>query len=103
MTDPDHDDGGELPALTPEIVADDTDLAAVVDRFILMDPAAKDQQVEILQRQEVLQIILDPEQWQAALQLEEITTARWSDLAVEIARWAFQEGQRFPALPGGLP
>ena len=103
MTGPDHGDGGELPALTPEIVADDVDLAAAVDRFMFENVAARDQQVEILHRQEVLQIMLDPDAWQAALQLEEATTARWADLAVEIARWAFQEGQRFPVLPEGLP
>jgi integrase len=75
VTDPDHDDGGDLPALTPEIVADDVDLAAVVDRFMFENVAARDQQGEILQHQEVLRIMLEPEQWQAALQLEEITTA----------------------------
>jgi hypothetical protein len=103
VTGPDRDDGGELPALTPEIVADDVDLAAVVDRFMFENVAARDQQGEILQHQEVLRIMLEPEQWQAALQLEEATTARSADLAVGIARWAFHEGQRFPVLPEGLP
>jgi len=90
---------GERPEelrLTPNMVEDDEALAAVVDAFIERDPDAAETQAEIVNLHGVLHEVIGEFYWPIWARAEELTTARWADLAVGIARWAFSEGRRFP-------
>lgn len=89
---------GDL-SLNPDVVEDDELLGAVVDEFIVRDPDAGEIQAEVARLQGVLHDVIDGFYWPIFARADELTTARWADLAVEIARWAFAEGRRFPAEP----
>ncbi len=80
------------PRLDPALVADDTKLAAVVDDAIHHDPDASAVQVEILRLQHELRELVDADAWGTYLSVEEQVTARWSELAVALVRWAYGEG-----------
>lgn len=85
-------------SLNLEVVEDEEALAAIVDRFIVADPDAADTQVEIARLHGVLGQIIDDYWWPIWARADELGTARWADLAVGIARWAFSEGRRFPVI-----
>jgi hypothetical protein len=87
------------PTLSPSIVEDDEALAEAVDQIIFMDVAARERLAEIGRYTEALRAFraaLDPCAWQLLLRIDELTTARWADLTVGIAKWAFEQGRRFP-------
>jgi hypothetical protein len=94
----DHE-GSDLPPLTREIVEDDVALAEAVDVVILMDPEASRRAAALLEQLEDLHVMLDHGQWQAFLTLEASINERWAELALVIARWAYNEGLR-SAPPG---
>ena len=83
--------------LTPGIVEDEDDLVAVVDEFVKQDPDAETRMKEILDQEEYLRTYADPGDWQECVALEDLMNARFADLVVSIARWAFEEGRSYPA------
>jgi hypothetical protein len=91
----------EMPVLTPDVAADDEALAEAVDAFINNDSVARAQLVEIADFQEALRGAVHADVWGIVLRLDELTTARWADLAVAIARWAFDAGRLFPLAGNG--
>lgn len=80
------------PKLDPTIIADDRKLAAVVDDVIHHDPAAVTLQAEIVQLQDRLRAVVDDGGWTAFLALDATTTERWSELALVLVRWAYEQG-----------
>lgn len=74
------------------IVADDDLLAAAVDHVIHHDPNAAAVQVEILRLQHDLRELVDADAWASYLNLKAEVIARWSELALILVRWAFNEG-----------
>jgi hypothetical protein len=90
-------DGDDLPGLSPDDLEDDEDLAEVVDAAILMlsqlVPELHRLDAEILLQQQLLRDAF-PEAWEQYLAVDEMVTARTSELAVELVRWAFNEGAR---------
>lgn len=82
--------------LDPATVEDDELLAAVVDQFIKADPDAADTLGEIARLHGVLNDLADPHWWPIFARAEELTAARWAELAVALVRWSFSEGRRFP-------
>jgi hypothetical protein len=84
------------PTLTPEVVEDDVALAGIVDSFIGQDPAAKQWLEWIVVEQEALRQACEPDIWQLILHGDELCLARWADLTVALARWAFEQGRRHP-------
>ena len=87
------------PTLTPEVAADDELLAEVVDEFIRRNQLARERAHQVASQQEILRQSVDADTWKLALEVDEMIVERWSDLAVEIAVWAFNEGVR----NGGQP
>ncbi len=87
------------PALTPEVLISDDDLAEAVDAFIHADREARQRLHELVDEQERLCQACEPSVWQFVLHVDELVVARWADLVVGIARSAFLEGQRHPAPP----
>jgi len=85
-----------LPTLTPEVVADDDDLGVAVDEFVRLNREARVRQWEIAMLQECLRDAVDAGAWRLVLVMEETMNARFADVVVEIARWSFAEGRRFP-------
>ena len=83
-----------MPELTPDIVNDDAALAACVDALIESDPGASAQAAAINKVATAVRHRLEAASWGEALELEAKINARWSDLAVVIARWAFEQGVR---------
>jgi len=82
------------PTLTAEIVADDELLGEAVEKFLRCNETASERAHHIADHQEMLRQSVDAETWKLALQLDEMIVERWADVAVEIARWAFNEGAR---------
>lgn len=80
--------------LTADLIADDELLAEAVDTFIRRNRVARERAHHIADHQEVLRQSVDSETWKLVLQLDEMIVERWSDLVVEIAKWAFNEGVR---------
>jgi hypothetical protein len=91
----------EPPALTPDVVMDDEALAEAVDAFIHQEPVANQRWHVIADHQELLRQALDSEIWKLALRIDEMVVERWADIAVGVARWAFDAGRRFPLAPSG--
>jgi hypothetical protein len=92
----------EISMLTPEIVEDDEAIAEVVDAFIAKDGVARARLGDVSFHQDALRLVVEPDVWQLALRLDEAVTGRWADLAVGIARWAFEEGRKHP-IPHSVP
>jgi hypothetical protein len=84
-----------VPQLTPEVVADDEDLGVLVDELVRRDPEARAGLRDIALRQDALRQG-DPEGWPLFLMVEEMMTARFADVVLVVARWAFMAGQRYP-------
>jgi hypothetical protein len=78
--------------LEPGIVADDDDLAEVVGR----DPESEVRRLEILGVKEQLRALVDEGSWQKYVTLGELRDARHADLIVNVTRWAFEEGRKYP-------
>jgi len=97
------DGGPEELRLDPGVVEDEELLAETVDRFIERDRNAADTQAEIARLHGVLGQIIDDYWWPIFARAEELGTARWADLAVGIAKWAFSEGRKHPAVGEAEP
>jgi len=91
----------ELPVLRPDVAADDEALAVAVDEFIRTNVDARDRLSEINVYVEALRCAVEPDVCTTALRIDELTTARWADLAVAIARWAVDAGRQFPLAGNG--
>jgi len=89
------------PMLSPEVVADEEALAEVVDELVRRDPVAREQLAEITAYQDMLRGAVDANTWRLVLHIDEMTTARFADAIVVIARWAFNEGARSVDPPRG--
>lgn len=94
-------DPEQPPTLTPDVVADDELLGEVVDEFVRRNRVARERLSAITDMQEGLRQSVDGETWRLALYVDEMVTERWAELAVEIAKWAFNEGVRSAAQPRG--
>lgn len=92
----DPDELPDLPGLPlDEATVDDPDaISWAVDEVIATDAAARAVQRRVIEQQGVVQQQLTPCQWAEVLALEELVTARWSDLMLVVARWAWHEGRR---------
>jgi hypothetical protein len=99
VTNPPPPSDPEPPALTPETVEDEEALAEAVDQFVRRDVEARERLSDTNVYVEALRSAVEPDVWTTALRIDELTTARWTDLAVGVARWAFTEGQRSPCEP----
>lgn len=82
------------PTLDPVIVASDDDLCEAVDEFVRQDPTARQQLSDVADHQEMLRGAVDADVWRLVLYIDELTTARFADAIVLVARWAFNEGVR---------
>jgi hypothetical protein len=98
---PPHSDPGP-PILTPDVVADDDALGEAVEAFVAADHEARERLSEIARYSVALRVAAEPSVWQLIVQVDELNTATWDDLAIGIARWAFVEGQKH-AEALGLP
>jgi len=85
--------------LDPSVVDDDELLAEVVDQYIRVDADAADTLTEIARLHGVLHELADAHWWPIFASAEELTVARWAELAVSLARWAFNEGRKHPVVP----
>ena len=83
------------PKLDPSMIEDDDDLGIAVDEFVHANPEARARQREIALNADALRVA-DPESWPLFMVVESLMNGRWADVVVEVARWAFKEGQRFP-------
>lgn len=83
----------KLPQLTPEIVADDEQLAAATDEVMLSDPGLKRMSLGIVRAQRRLLDHLG-EHRDVYLVVEERTNQRMERLCTVLGRWAFNEGVR---------
>ena len=82
------------PTLTPEIVADDGQLAAAVDELLRTDPDLAKLQAGVIAAQARLRAVLDDAEWAAYLGVDEAVGERLAEAVIVIARWAFDEGIR---------
>jgi hypothetical protein len=69
-------------------------LAHVVDNFIKNDSNARAVQLQVLHLQREMRELVDGHGWAAYLSIEEAANERWSELALVLVRWAFNEGAR---------
>ena len=88
-------DAQPVPRLDPAMIEDDDDLGVAVDEFIHANPEARARQREIALHTDALRLA-DSETWPLFLRVETLMNGRWADVIVEVERWAFKEGQRFP-------
>jgi hypothetical protein len=81
--------------LDPEIVADDSKLAAAVDELVHCEPELRRMGRRIGQLQERLRMVIaDDAGWAAYLDVEQACNARLAQTALVVGRWAFAEGRR---------
>jgi hypothetical protein len=90
-----------LPTLTPDVVADEEALAEAVDEVVRRDPVARGELAEITNYQDALRGAVDDATWRLVLRVDELTTARFADVLLVVARWAFNEGVRSDDPPRG--
>ncbi len=94
-------DPADVPQLTRAVVEDDERLEAAVDAFTSRDEDARGATDAVVDAQRVLRERIDDlgweQGWPLVLRMEELMNARHADLAVRIAKWAFQEGERSAA------
>jgi hypothetical protein len=79
-------------------VADDEALGEAVDAAIHRDAEARARLYEIADLQEALRGAVDALAWQLVLRVDEMSMARWADLSVGIAKWAFDAGRQHTLL-----
>jgi len=84
-----------VPTLDPSMIEDDDDVGVAVDEFVHANPEARARQREIALHQDALRVA-DPETWPLFMVVESLMNGRWADVVVEVARWAFKEGQKQP-------
>ncbi len=89
----------EIPSLDLETVGDDEQLGVAVDVVVVCDREARERATEIVRYAEALRAILDEDTWRLFLVFDERTNARFSELLLVVARWAFVEGRRHPLEP----
>ena len=81
------------PKLDPSMIEDDDDLGIAVDEFVHRDPEARARRREIALHQDALRVA-GSETWPLFLRVEALMNGRWADVVVEVARWAFKQGQK---------
>ncbi len=95
-----HDDAlgadHEPLVLDPGVVDDDVELAEQVDEVTRRDPVAQRRLHEVNVLTEVLRRAVEADTWKLVLDIESRSNERWADLLVTVARWAFEQGQRWP-------
>lgn len=105
MSDPPPSDPGlpiepePPPTLDPVAVADDDLLGMAVDAVVLADLDARERMREVFGYTETLRAILDEDTWRVFLVYDERANARFAELLLVVARFAFGEGRRHPAKP----
>jgi len=77
------------------MIDDDDDLGIAVDEFVHRDPVARARQRDVALHTDALRLA-DSETWPLFLRVEALMNGRWADVIVEVARWAFREGQKHP-------
>jgi hypothetical protein len=87
-------ENGEPPGVCGDIFQDDQGLAEAVDRVIVQNPEAGARQREVILAQANLQAAVDHQAARLYLRVEEIQSARWSEMTLVIARWAYAAGLR---------
>jgi hypothetical protein len=78
----------------------DDELAEVVDAVVVREPRARERQGDICEHVELLRGCLEPDVWPLVEDIRGRIRERDEALRLAIARWAFEEGRRFP-LPAG--
>lgn len=86
----------EMPTLDPVTVADDEMLGMCLDAVVVRDRAARERMDEIFRYTEAMRAILDADTWRIFMVYDERCNARFAELLLVIARWAFGEGRRHP-------
>jgi hypothetical protein len=77
------------------MIEDDDDLGISVDEFVHRDLEARARQREIALHTDALRLA-DSETWPLFLRVEALMNGRFADVIVEVARWAFEQGRRYP-------
>jgi hypothetical protein len=80
--------------LTGKVVEDNARLAQVVDQVIQDDIELAHNVLDVADAQARLRSGVGTEAWEAYLCTDELTTARFADATVVVARWAFEQGRR---------
>ena len=91
----------EPPKLTADIVEDDQALGEAVDLVVYRDVEARRRQEETMLYADVLREVISGDEWRIFLRIDELRNARWSELVLVIARWAFTAGVRSVSQPPG--
>lgn len=89
-------DDGLPAAITPEAVADDDDLAELVEAIVRADPNAREREFEISTLRAALEASLDSATWKHFTLLEDRVVARSDEIVALIARAFFNAGRTFP-------
>lgn len=79
--------------LTPEIVADDEQIAIVTDHILHHAPELRRRSRKIIRAQRALQEAIDRPAWDLYLQLESVVNERFEKACILIARVAFAAGR----------
>ena len=87
-----EDEELSVPKLDPVTVEDDEELGVLVDEVIHRDPEAHARLRDIALHQDALRQA-DPETWPLFMVVDEMMTARFADVVLVVARWAFKQGQ----------
>lgn len=90
------DEPDPIPPLDPCSVIDDEALGEAVDAYVAADPQDADRRREIDMLRSWLEVLLDRESFDVAKLAFDRIEARYDELLVGIARWAFEQGRRHP-------
>jgi hypothetical protein len=96
---PPTSDPEPVPTLDPVEAADDEQLGMAVDAVVLADLDARERMHEIFRYTETLRAVLDEDTWRLFMTYDERANARFAELLLVVARWAFGEGQRQKTAP----
>jgi hypothetical protein len=88
-----------VPSLDPESVADDVQLGEAVDAVVFADLDARERMLEIARYAEALRAVLDEGSWRLLMVWDERANARFAEISLVIARFAFKEGRLHPLEP----
>lgn len=66
---------------------------------VLADLDARERMQEVFEYTETLRASLDEDTWRVFMKYDELANARFAELLLVVARWAFGEGQRHPVEP----
>ena len=80
--------------LTPDMLADDEQLALAIDEFLGSDRSYRRRRRKIVELQGQLRELVGDEAWALVLEVEESVNRRNADLLTRAVRWAFEQGRR---------